>query len=282
MIFKNHFVLLVRIDSLYFITVLWSRFSILFLFSDQICLLRVVYIENVVVFLAHNGNVFDFPILFKEIQSALSIPPYSANADNQCVDDINVNNSNDDTSLPTKDCSVQTTNNYHNQTTLFSIDCADSLAFFREMYRLLNDKDLVQYPIETTPSEPSNPPNEQECNNHRSPDPIEPTSSPHLGYIEIPIKYIPSPDPARQQLSMKLGKIYEREFNEKASCLKAHRAEDDCLMLLAILKRYLPDWLEWIESNHRLLNDFHSLSLTTTTRKSPPKPVVHSKPRLKF
>ena len=158
-------------------------------------------------------------------------------------------------SLSTEDSSVQTS--------LFSIDCADSLVFFREMHRLLNDKDLVQYPEEKPPSEPVIP------------------SSTHHGYVEIPIKYIPSADPARQQPSMKLVKIYEREFGDNALKLQAHRAEDDCLMLLAILKRYLPDWIDWVERHHRKLNDFSSLPLPAT-KKPPPKPVINRKPPLKF
>jgi hypothetical protein len=145
------------------------------------------------------------------------------------------------------------------------------------MHRLLNDKDIVQYPIENIPTIT----NENDCNNNKSVDSIESSSSSHLGYVEIPIKYIPSADPARQQPSMKLVKIYEREFNEKTSHLKSHRAEDDCLMLLAILKRYLPDWIEWIERNHQPLNYFMSLPLSATT-KSLPKPLVNTKRPLKF
>jgi hypothetical protein len=226
-------------------------------------------------YLAHNGNLFDFPILYQEIQSALSTPPYSAVNHNQCLDEISINTSND--TLLTKDSSVQTTDDWSNQSSLLSIDCADSLVFFREMHRLLNDKNLLQYPKENIPSEPA----------VMNESPLEEsTASSRLGYVEIPIKYIPSADPARQQPSMKLVKIYEREFNEKTSHLKSHRAEDDCLMLLAILKRYLPDWLEWIESNHRPLNQFHSFPLltttTTTTKKFSPKPIVNTKPRLRF
>jgi DNA polymerase III epsilon subunit-like protein len=223
-------------------------------------------------FLAHNGNLFDFPILFKEIQSALSTPPYSVNNSHTCIDEIH-------TSLPIKDSSVQTTNDYYTQTSLFSIDCADSLVFFREMHRLLDDKDIVQYPIENIRSEPLTISNQNGCNNNESIDTTK--SSSHLGYVEIPIKYIPSLDPARQQPSMKLVKIYEREFNEKTSHFKSHRAEDDCLMLLAILIRYLPDWLEWIELNHCPLNHFDSLPLSTTNKPSP-NTVVNRKPRLKF
>jgi DNA polymerase III epsilon subunit-like protein len=223
-------------------------------------------------FVAHNGNLFDFPILFQEIQSALSTPPYSAvNNNNQCLDEQTVNISND--TLSTKDSCVQTTDDLSNQSSLLTIDCADSLVFFREIHRLLNDKDLVQYPKENIPSEPVIIP--------ESP-PDNPTTSSRLGYVELPIKYIPSVDPARQQPSMKLIKIYEREFNFQTSHLKSHRAEDDCLMLLAIIKRYLPDWLEWIERNHRLLNQFHSFPLTTTKKNISPKPIINTKPRLRF
>ncbi len=229
--------------------------------------------------LAHNGNLFDFPILFQEIQSALSTPPYSANNENKCIDEINTIISTDNTT--TKDSCVQTTSDYYNQTSLLSIDCADSLVFFREMHRLLNDKDILQYPIESPPSEPPNISNENNYDNNKSVDTIESTSSSHLGYVEIPIKYVPSQDPAREHVSMKLVKIYEREFNGKTSHLKSHQAEDDCLMLLALLKRYLPDWLEWIELNHQPLNNFISLPLTTT-KKSPPKTFVNTKRPLKF
>jgi len=81
---------------------------------------------------------------------------------------------------------------------------------------------------------------------------------------------------------MKLSKIYEREFSQKTSLFKAHRAEDDCLMLLAILKRYLPDWIEWIEINHQPLSHFSSLPLTIATKKSSPKTNVNIKPPFKF
>jgi hypothetical protein len=85
---------------------------------------------------------------------------------------------------------------------------------------------------------------------------------------------------------MKLVKIYEREF-DRISNLKSHRAEDDCLMLLAILKRYLPDWIEWIDINHRILSDFSFLptvtrTVTATTRKLSPKNHVNVKRPFKF
>ena len=227
---------------------------------------------NLLSHLAHNGNLFDFPILFKEIQSVLSIPVYSISD----LDQIPVNTS----SLPTNDACVQTIDDpSSNHSILFSIACADSLPFFREIYRLLNDKDLLQSPCDNIQSEPVTP---SESSNKPC---LTSSSSSRLGYVEIPLKYIPSSDPARQPPSMKLVKIYEREFPLNTASLRAHRAEDDCLMLLAILKRYLPDWLEWIESNHRLLKDFpSSLSpTTTTTRKpSPPKPVINRKPPLRF
>ncbi|CAF5195626.1 unnamed protein product [Rotaria magnacalcarata] len=80
---------------------------------------------------------------------------------------------------------------------------------------------------------------------------------------------------------MKLVKIYEREFSQATSQLKSHRAEDDCLMLLAIIKRYLPDWLEWLELNQRPLSYFSTLPLTSTKQTSP-KPIVNTKRPLKF
>lgn len=250
---------------------LWNRFSMIF--QNLTALLvrisfryRLIFI--VLFYLAHNGNLFDFPILLKEIQSVLTIPAYSCDF---CEHQIPVNTP----SLPMNDACVQTTDQSSSQSALFSIACADSLVFFREMHRLLNDKDLLQSPKKDPPSEPSTP---DEC--------LAKPSSPstRLGYVEIPVKYIPSMDPARQQPSMKLSKIYEREFPMNTAGLQSHRAEDDCLMLLAILKRYLPDWLEWIESNHRLLEEFHSPPSTTTTtmRKPPPKPLITRKPPLRF
>jgi hypothetical protein len=139
--------------------------------------------------------------------------------------------------------------------------CADSLNFFRGIYRLLNDPDPA------------------ECNNNT---PLPSASTIHRGYVEIPIKS----DLTRQLPSMKLIKIYEREFNRRSELI-SHRAEDDCLMLLAILKRYLPDWLEWIDINHRPLNDFSFLptitqSTTTTTKNISPKNNVNVKRPLKF
>lgn len=204
-------------------------------------------------FLAHNGNLFDFPILFREIQFALST--YTG--------EIKVDLSIATTNLSIDDSTIA------NETSLSSIDCADSLVFFREMHRLLNDKDLVQYPEDKSPI--------QSVTNQTTP-----TTSNHVGYVEIPIKYIPSTDPARQQTSMKLSKIYEREFNINSSNLQAHRAEDDCLMLLALLKRYLPDWLDWIDENHRKFNDFHVYPKAKPQPPPPPKPVVNRKPPLKF
>ena len=85
---------------------------------------------------------------------------------------------------------------------------------------------------------------------------------------------------------MKLVKIYEREFNQTSN-LKSHRAEDDCLMLLAILKRYLPDWIEWMDINYRILSDFSFLPTvtrteTTTTKKLSSKNNVNVKRPFKF
>ncbi|CAF1344568.1 unnamed protein product, partial [Didymodactylos carnosus] len=66
-------------------------------------------------------------------------------------------------------------------------------------------------------------------------------------------RYVPSNYVKRTSFS--LSEIYLREFNRHTP-YSSHRAEDDCLTLLACLKRYLPDVLEWIESNHRPLNQF--------------------------
>ena len=139
---------------------------------------------------------------------------------------------------------------------LTSIACVDSINFFREIYRLLNDPDVVP-----------------ECENSV----LSTASTVHRGYVEIPIKA----DHIRQAPSVKLVKIYEREF-DRISNLKSHRAEDDCLMLLAILKRYLPDWIEWMNMNHRILSDFSFLPTTTTTKKISPKTNINVKRPLKF
>ncbi|CAF3176118.1 unnamed protein product [Rotaria socialis] len=259
--------------------------------------------EKPMCFVAHNGNLFDFPILLTEIRSALSSPSfYVVNMTNSTNDvslsNMNIAVANDNistASLTTKDSFTQTsiTNDDSNQTSLLSIACADSLVFFREMHRLLNDKNLVQCSVENISKECPTISNQDQCHNNVSTDSIEPTSisetpnttnnnsSSHHGYVEIPIKYIPSQDPARQQLSMKLVKIYEREFSQATSQLKSHRAEDDCLMLLAIIKRYLPDWLEWLETNQRPLSYFSTLPLTST-KKTFPKPIVNTKRPLKF
>ena len=228
--------------------------------------------------LAHNGNPFDFPILFEEIRCALSNTSSCINNNNS--NEIDANMSNDDipvTSISTNNSSLQTIimNNDNSQTSLFSIDCADSLIFFREMQQSLNEKKSVQQLIDTIPSESLVISDQNGGNNNALINPLELTSSPIKstnnsnsssphGCITMPIAYIPSPDPARQQPSMKLVKIYEREFKHNASHLKSHRAEDDCLMLLAILKRHLPAWLNWIEMNHQPLSKFFPLSCTTT------------------
>jgi len=143
---------------------------------------------------------------------------------------------------------------------LISIACVDSMNFFREIYRLLNDKDIVN---NTTLVDSSS----------------STVSTTRRGYVEIPMKS----EHTEQKPSVKLIKIYEREFN-RISNLKSHRAEDDCLMLLAILKRYLPDWLEWIDIHHRPLSHFSFLPTTTTTRstKFSPKNNVNVKRPLKF
>jgi regulator of replication initiation timing len=230
-------------------------------------------------FLAHNGNPFDFPILFEEIRCALSNPaPCMNNNSNNCTDEMEAIISNDNipvSSLPTNGSSLQTTSTDIYLTSLLSIECADSLVFFREMQQSINDKNTSQHEINNIPSESLVISNQNGCNNNALTDPMELTSSPVRstnnnnssslhGYGKMPSAYIPSPDPARPQPSMKLVKIYEREFHQKISHFKSHRAEDDCLMLLAILKRYLPAWLEWIAMNHKPLSNFFSLSCTTS------------------
>ena len=186
---------------------------------------------------------------------------------------MNTTISNDQVSLTKKDSCVQTitTINDYNPSSLLSIDCADSLVFFRHLYHLHNNRTNIQYTMETTLSESSTKSNHIE---NVSTDSTELTSSSQIftnnnssshiaNVLNKPVKYIPSLDPARQRLSMKLSKIYEREFNKNASELKSHHAESDCLMLLAVLKRYLSDWLEWIELNHQPLSYFTTLPLTT-------------------
>jgi hypothetical protein len=131
------------------------------------------------------------------------------------------------------------------------------------MRRLLNEE------VDVTPS-----PNDKST----STNPLDlSVSITHRGYVEIPLKS----DSIQQLPSMNLVKIYEREFN-RTSNYKSHRAEDDCLMLLAILKRYLPDWLQWIELNHRLLSDFSFLPSIRTTKKISPKTNVNTKRPFKF
>ena len=145
-----------------------------------------------------------------------------------------------------------------------SIACADSLNFFREIYRLLNDKDILDT-------------NDQSGKNVSVDLSSSSISTKHCGYVEIPLK-----SNITQQLpSMKLIKIYEREFNRILN-FKSHRAEDDCLMLLAILKRYLPDWLEWIDVNYRPLKEFSFLPSINSTAKFSPKKNVKIKRPLKF
>jgi hypothetical protein len=189
------------------------------------------------VYLAHNGDLFDFPILLSEIQAALNGPSLnktiSSCISSHCVQ-TKSNLSNMNPSIEMIDASTQTVIEYDepSQTWLTTIACADSLIFFRNHSQLLK--------------------NTTRC---------LPTSAQS---IDTPVQYIPSADPARQQPSMKLVNIYEREFPQSTTGRRCHRAEDDCLMLIAILKRYLADWLTWIERNHRPLSDFSSLSLLAT------------------
>lgn len=129
------------------------------------------------------------------------------------------------------------------------------------MHRLLNDAELVKLPDEKNSS--SGEPLDLSLPTATIPS----ATSSRLGYVELPPKYVPSTDPARQQVSMKLSKIYEREIGQ-SSALQAHRAEDDCLMLLAVLKRYLPDWLDWIETHTQSLNDFSTMPSSSTIQNS--------------
>lgn len=135
-------------------------------------------------------------------------------------------------------------------TWLGSIACTDSIVFFRQMYQLSQEKRIN--PESTTNPRPlSSSLDEKTAMTNQS------NSSPARS-VDTPVKYIPSVDSARPAPSMRLGKIYEREFPYGRTQLIAHRAEDDCLMLLAILKRYVNDWLPWIEENHQCLAQFSS------------------------
>ena len=175
--------------------------------------------------LAHNGNVFDFPVLFNEIQSA-SVDGTSASS-------------------------------------LISMACVDSLSFFRDMHRLMNDADILQDPQEQTSA--------------TSTTTIEPmVSTTRCGYVEIPAKSTAH----RPVPSMKLDQIYAREFNRTPQ-FPSHRAENDCLILLATLRLYLPDWLEWIENNHRPLRDFFPLP-SKSSSKGPSKPPAPTKRPLRL
>ena len=234
--------------------------------------------------LAHNGNRFDFPILLAEIQTALSVPSFYANADHgeQCVDDvpslISTNADSDDDHSSTvskaKDCATQTiiALEDYDRTSLTSIACADSLVFFRKQYQSLREKETTSQPnpnsLSSSSAKPSADANDENLKINASVC-VSPPSEP----VCMPVKYVPSTDPARQQPSMKLVKIYEREFAQSTLHLNAHRAEDDCLMLLAILKRHLAEWLEWMEHNHQPLGHFSSLQSNSTPGKSPAKNV---------
>lgn len=102
-----------------------------------------------------------------------------------------------------------------------SIVCGDSLRFFREKSSLFEKHRINS--------------NEQE---------------------NLPVSSFDS----MRKISMKLSDIYEREFDDFPAKLQNHRAEDDCLMLIAILKRYLNDWLPWLDENHRPLKHFSDLN----------------------
>ena len=214
---------------------------------------------------AHNGNQFDFPILFNEIRAALSVPPFHANQENldQCC------------SAPLKGTEIGTqtilTREDHTQTSLMSMACADSIVFFRRRWNLTAGQGI---PVSIDQGEGDR---LTGCvNSNAAATPESPPSSTQLADVDKPVKYVPSSDPARQQPSMKLVNIYAREFNLDTSSLTAHRAEDDCLMLLAILKRYLDEWLPWIETHHQPLSHFSSMGMTTTAGKSPSNDLVNA------
>ncbi|CAF1037029.1 unnamed protein product [Adineta ricciae] len=201
--------------------------------------------------IAHNGDLYDFPILFHEIQTTLS------NCGRSSIDNTQLNYQStsiqidDPSSLLTKDVSVQTISSKddHNQMSFLSIPCADSLAFFRHLSQLETENQTNSSENSTMTSTESS----------MSVDTSDKSSS-----------YIPTPDPERNKPSLKLSKIYQRELPNGTSHLKHHQAEHDCLMLLAILKRHLSRWLQWIEVNHRPLNYFSS-SLLSTIQSSPKK-----------
>ena len=117
------------------------------------------------------------------------------------------------------------------------------MRFFREILRLLIE-----------PTVPETPPAVATVGSHR-------------GYVEIPMKY----STAEQIPLLKLEEIYRREFHSAVSKFQSHRAEDDCLMLLALLKLYLADWLEWTEENARPLREFNHLPQSSP---SPPKQLI--------
>ena len=171
--------------------------------------------------LAHNGNIFDFPIFFAEIQSASS-------------------------RISLEPCSKTPTNE---PSSLGAHACVDSLSFFRSMYRILNEESGDQR--STTKDDLSYQTHESSLETN--------SATIHRGYVEIPLKS----NVIQPAASMKLASIYEREFNQ-ASPWKSHRAEDDCLMLLALLKLYLPDWSLWMDDHQRPLNHFASLPLKST------------------
>ncbi|CAF0926483.1 unnamed protein product [Adineta ricciae] len=201
--------------------------------------------------ISHNGDLYDFPILSHEIQTAMS------NCDRSPIGNAQLNYqstsipTDDPSSLLTKDVSVQTISSKddHNQMSFLSISCADSLAFFRHLSQL-----------ET----------ENQVNSPENSIMIPTESGMSVDTSDKSSTYIPTPDPERNKPSLKLSKIYQRDFPSGTSHLKHHQAEHDCLMLLAILKRHLSLWLQWIEVNHRPLNYFSS-SLLSTIQSSPKK-----------
>lgn len=202
--------------------------------------------------LAHNGDQFDFPIIFHEIQCALGGSRCLADPSSQPHCQVATATVDNSASPSLTDAATQTISSRadHNQLLLTSTACADSLAFFRHLHRSLNDEDLAPASVPLD-------------GNAQPPPPAHPE------HTETPAPYVPSADPELNRLSLKLSVLYQRELPQGTFHLKAHQAESDCLMLLAVLKRYLPRWLDWIESNHHPLSYFSSTSLFTTARPSP-------------
>ena len=122
--------------------------------------------------------------------------------------------------------------------------CVDSLPFFRHIFRLLNEND--EFVDEKTKIST-----------------LVDSSTVHRGFVEIEIPK----NSSQTTPSMKLEEIYRREFNERIPW-KSHQAENDCLMLLSLIKIYLPDWIDWINENHRKLDEFSFLPTFSSKEKT--------------